>query len=81
MPEKFNEIAFAFAFAITSALIMLMFGIFGNMEIYSGAVEQMLKWHMFFSLSISGIISGMVESAAISFIIGYLFAWLYNRFI
>lgn len=40
MPEKFNEIAFAFA--IISALIMLMFGIFGNMGIYSGAVEQML---------------------------------------
>ena len=81
MPEKLNEIAFAFALAILSALIMLVFGIFGNMGIYSGAVEQMMKWHMFFSLSISGIITGIVESAAISFIIGYLFAWLYNRFV
>lgn len=58
---------------------MLLLGILGNLRVYMGAVEQMQKWHMFFSLSIGGIIAGMIEGAVWGFIIVYVFVWLYNK--
>ena len=79
MDKKLNPKAFAFAAAIISAFIMLLFGIFGHLGIYTGAVEQMQKWHMFFSLDVVGIIAGMIESAVISFVLCFLFVWVYNK--
>lgn len=76
-----NEKAFGFSAAIISSVIMGLLGIFGNLGIYTGATEQMQKWHMFFSLSIGGIITGMVEAAIISFIFAYAFARVYNKLI
>ncbi|MBR9690684.1 hypothetical protein GOV08_03285 [Candidatus Woesearchaeota archaeon] len=59
---------------------MLLLGILGNLGIYTSAAEQMMKWHTFFSLSIGGIIAGMIEAAIISFVFLYLFGWIYNKF-
>lgn len=75
---KLNAAAFGFAGAIISAVIMLLLGISGNAGIYLGAVEQMEKWHMFFSLSPAGIIAGMVEAAVVSFVFCYAFGLVYN---
>jgi len=79
MYAKLNPTALAGSAAAISAAIMLILGIFGNLGIYSGAVEMMRQWHMFFSLSPGGIISGMIEAAVISFAVVWPFAWLYNR--
>jgi hypothetical protein len=81
MSQKINPKAFAYAGAIISAFVMLILGVLGHLGIYTGAVQQMHKWHMFFSLNILGIIAGMVESAVISFVLCYVFAWLYNKFL
>lgn len=81
MAEKLDALAMAYAVAIVSAAVMLLLGIFGNIGIYTGAVEMMQQWHMFFSLSIVGIIAGMVEAALIGFILGYTLLWLYNKFV
>ncbi|TFH41253.1 MAG: hypothetical protein E4G94_08260, partial [ANME-2 cluster archaeon] len=59
---------------------MLLLGVFGNLGIYTGAVEMMQQWHMFFSLSIVGIIAGMIEAAIIGFVFAYAFGWIYNKF-
>jgi len=80
MATKLNELALGYASAIVSAVFMLLLGIGWNVGIYSGAAEQMAKWHMFFSPSIGGIITGMIEAAVISFIFAYVFAWVYNKF-
>jgi hypothetical protein len=80
MAGKLNERALGYAAAITSAAIMLLLGILGNIGVYTSAVEAMMQWHMFFSLSIRGVIAGMVEGAVASFIFGYVFAWVYNKF-
>ena len=80
MNKKLNALAFGVAAAIVAALSMLLLGIFGNMGIYTGAVEMMSQWHMFFSLTPAGIIAGMVEAAIISFIFFYIFGWVYNKF-
>ncbi|HDZ54640.1 MAG TPA: hypothetical protein ENI19_03200 [Candidatus Nealsonbacteria bacterium] len=58
---------------------MLLLGILGNLGMYTGAVEMMQQWHIFFSLSIGGIIAGIIEAAVISFILIYKFGWLYNK--
>lgn len=79
MAEKLSAKGFGFAAAVLSALVMLGLGVLGNLGIYTGAVEQMQGWHMFFSLSVGGIIAGTVEAAAWGFVFGLAFAWLYNR--
>ena len=81
MTEKINTITFASAGAIVAALSMLILGILGNMGVYIGAVEMMIQWHMFFSLTILGILTGMIEAAIITFVFFYIFGWIYNKLI
>ena len=78
---ELNELAIGYAAAIIAAAGMLLLGIGGNIGFYSGAAQQMQIWHMFFSLSIAGIITGIIEAAIMSFIAGYAFAWIYNKFV
>lgn len=47
-------------------------------RVYEGAVEAMKQWHLFFEPTVVGTVTGMVEDAAISFVLMYAFAWLYN---
>ena len=79
MNTKLNAPAFGCAAAIVAAVSMLLLGILGNLGIYTGAVTMMTQWHMFFSLTPMGIIGGMVEGAVITFVLFYIFGWLYNR--
>ena len=81
MTEKLNSFAFGASAAIVAALSMLTLCIFGNIGVYKGAVEMMTQWHMFFSLTIFGILTGMIEAAVISFLFFYIFAWIYNKFV
>lgn len=81
MNKKLNPLILGYTAAIVSAFVMLVLGIFGNAGIYTGAVEMMQRWHIFFSLDLGGIISGMIEAAVISFVFIYLFGWLYNKLI
>lgn len=76
---KLNPLALGIAGAVISAVCMLLLGILGNLGIYSGAVGMMQKWHMFFSLDIVGIITGIIEAAVISFVFLYAFGWVYNK--
>ncbi len=77
---KSKLLALAGAAAIVAAIVMLLLGILGNIGVYTGAVEMMQQWHVFFSLSIGGIIAGMFEAAVITFIFVYLFGFIYNKF-
>ncbi len=75
-----DEKGLGIAGAGISAASMLVLGIFGNMGIYTTAVQQMIKWHLWFNLSLGGIIAGMAEAAVWGFAGGYLFAWIYNKY-
>jgi len=79
--KKINILTFSYALAGTSAIGMLLLGIAGNLGFYMGAVSMMTEWHMFFSLSLGGIVAGMIEAVIISFVFGYIFAVLYNSFL
>jgi len=77
--NKLEPIPFASTLAILSSVIMLLLGIAGNFGIYTGMYGMMQQAHMFFDQSVFGIITGMIEAAVISFIIGYTFVWIYNK--
>ncbi|MEN8135473.1 MAG: hypothetical protein ABFS18_08060 [Thermodesulfobacteriota bacterium] len=79
MNGKLNVFACGTAAAIVAALSMLILGIFGNIGIYTRAVEMMSQWHMFFSLTPLGIFAGMVEAAVITFVFVYIFGLIYNK--
>ena len=79
MTEKLNSFAFAASAAIVAALSMLILGILGNIGVYMGAVEMMSQWHMFFSLTPFGILTGMIEAAVVSFVFFFIFGWIYNK--
>ena len=76
--NELNAVAFAGAGAIVAVVGMLLLGLLGNLGLYMGAVEMMEAWHMFFSLTVGGIIAGMIEAAIIAFIFFWVFAWLHN---
>lgn len=80
MAQKLNELALGYSLAIISAAGMLLLGILGNFGIYTSGVESMMRWHIFFNLSIFGIIAGMIEAAIWSFAFGWLIALVYNKF-
>jgi len=79
MTDKLNALAFGGAAAIVAALVMLIFGILGNVGIYTGAVSMMSEWHMFFSLTRLGVLAGMAEAAISTFVFVYLFGVIYNN--
>jgi len=79
MTEKINTIAFAISAALVAALSMLILGILGNIGLYKGAVEMMMKWHMFFTLTPLGIFTGMLEAFVITFAFFGIFGWIYNK--
>ncbi len=79
--QKLNSLALGYTGAILSALSMLVASIFANSGFYTNAVGHMQDWHQFYSPSISGTISGMIEAAVWGFIILWTFGWLYNKFI
>jgi len=81
MRAKLDPRALGVSSAVVSAAVMLLLGILGNLGLYGGAVEMMMKWHMIFSLSPLGIIGGMVEAAVISFVLLYSFGVVYNRIV
>lgn len=79
MAGKLSALTLGYSAAIISAVIMLLLGVLGNIGVYTGAVEMMQQWHVFFSLSIGGVVAGMVEAAVVSFVLAYVFGWLYNK--
>ncbi len=79
--QKLNARALGYAGASISVVCMLFFGVLGNLGFYTGAIAMMSEWHVFFSLSVGGIIGGMIEAAVWSFAILWVFGWLYNKFV
>lgn len=70
--------ALATAAAIVSAAVMLVLGVFGAVGIYEGAVEMMMRWHLFFSPTVIGTVTGMVEAAVVSYAFVYAVGRIYN---
>ena len=79
MAEQLNEPALGYAGAIISAACMLLLSIGNALGVYADAAQQMMKWHLFYSVTPLGTVAGMAE-AVISFVTLYAFGWVYNKF-
>ena len=78
MPNKIQAKHLALIFAIWSALFMLVLWLLANMGIYVSAAEMMAQWHVFFNLTFTGLVGGIIETAIVSYILTLLFVWTYN---
>lgn len=76
--KKLKVQPFAISLAVWSATVMLALGILGNMGLYENGVKAMMQWHLFFNLSVTGIITGMIEGAVVSYFGVLLFGFIYN---
>ncbi len=79
MNKKIDSLALGYSGAILSSFGMLILWVFGSAGYYTGAVVMMEGWHMFFSLSLLGLVGGIIEAAAWSFIFLYVFGIMYNK--
>lgn len=78
--RRLDPAALAAAASTVAATVMLVLGLFGRIGVYTGAVEMMEAWHLFFRPTLAGTIAGMVEAAVVTFPLVWLFAWLYNAY-
>lgn len=76
--KKLNARRLSVAAALWAALFMLVIWLLANAGIYTSAADQMAKWHMYFNLTFMGLVGGMVEAAVVSFVLVYVFVWIYN---
>lgn len=79
MSKKLESKQLAVTFATWSALFMLVLWLLANMGLYVSAAEQMAKWHVFFNLTFTGLVVGMIEAAITSYVLILAFMWIYNQ--
>ena len=75
-----NAKALGASIALVSALSMLFLSVLGWLGFGLKAVEAMIQWHIYYSLSIGGVIAGIVEALVFGYIVGYLIEWFYNKY-
>ncbi len=79
--HNLNELAFAKAFAILLGLYMVTLGLLAT---YTGLgtplVEAIGSAYIGYTKSLEGAIIGGIWGAVDGLILGYISAWLYNRF-
>ena len=78
--RRLDPTALAASASTVAAAVMLLLGLFGRIGVYTGAVEMMERWHLFFRPTLLGTITGMVEAVVVTFPLAWLFAWLYNAY-
>ena len=78
--QRIDERGLAYAMAAIFGGLMILITIFSYLGLYLGAVASMIRWHMFYTLDLLGIIAGTVEAAIWGLFAGYAIAWIYNKF-
>lgn len=80
MAQKLNGKALGYSLAILSGLWMLILGILGLLGYAAESIAWMQTHHLFFNVSFTGILTGIIEASVYGFVIGWLLAYLYNKF-
>jgi len=79
--QTLNVLGLGYAFAILRVGVVLVVSVFGLLGYASGAVSLLETLHFTFSLAAAGIVAGLAETALWGFLMGMLFAWIYNKFV
>ena len=77
---KLHTYALGYAAGIISALTMLLLTILNSFGIYTVATTTMQGMHLFYTPTLIGTITGMIEAGVMGFVTLYIFAVLYNKF-
>lgn len=75
---KLNTNRVSLAGAITAAFFMLVLSLLNAVGLYQGATQQMRAWHMWYTPNAAGTITGMIEAAVITYVVLFVFAYIYN---
>ena len=59
---------------------MVLLSIGAKLGVEVCATAQRMDWHMFYSLTVGGVIAGIVEAALWGFVFAYAFGWIYNKY-
>lgn len=78
--QHLNPNGLGIALAILSAVGMLLLSLLGLSDRALEAVRIMQTHHIWYDLTAVGILAGILEAAVASYVLGYVLAWLYNRF-
>jgi len=81
MNSKIDVPAASYAAAGFSALLMILITLLNKVGLYAAMAERMEVWHMFYTPTLIGTITGMIEAAIISFVAVYIFSLMYNRLV
>jgi len=76
---KLDANKLASASALTSALFMVLLSLGNGMGLYSNASTQMQTWHMWYTPSFGGTITGLIEAAVITYVFVWIAATIYNN--
>lgn len=76
---KLHAHKFSLAGAIVSVFCMILLSVVNSLGIYIGSVELMQQAHMFYTPTVGGTITGMIEAAVMTYISLYVFVWVYNK--
>jgi len=76
--KQLNPQAIGLSAGILSGVGMLIIGILASFGTYLGAFEMMKSMHIFFDATFLGVIAGIVEAFLFSYVVGFLFVWIYN---
>ncbi len=79
--QTLNVLGLGYAFALLRVAVVLGVSVLGLLGYAQGAVSLLETLQFTFSLTAAGIIAGLAETALWGFLMGMLFAWIYNRFV
>lgn len=79
MSNKCNSHALGVAIGGVSALYMLALSLLGLGGYMLEAVAAMEAWHIWYDLTLVGVILGTVEAGVFGYVAGYLIALFYNK--
>jgi|GEM_PF-539228 len=75
---KLNPNTLGLSAGLVSAVGMLLLSILNGLGYYQQAAVQMMGWHMFYTPTVLGTFSGMIEAAVITYLFVSATAWMYN---
>ncbi|MBD3310307.1 DUF2892 domain-containing protein [Candidatus Woesearchaeota archaeon] len=78
---KIDPGAFARAFGIVAATAVLLISLGGMYGMYGRIIQIMRIYYLGYTLMIENIILAMIQAAIDGLFIGFIIAWLYNRFV
>ena len=79
--KRIDPIALGYALACMRVIVVLVFSILAMNGYALNFIEILEKLHLYYSLDLNGIISGIAETAIWGLLTGIVVGWLYNKFV